>query len=118
GRYVKVPAVITRRDFHPDEYTPEQLDREKLNDGIRMHEETKSHLEVYARTFNKPVVKPFVLVVAKDTEHSRQIREYLTSKNFFNGYYADKVLEINSAQRGAEKDENIMRLLALESPEN
>ena len=118
GRYVKVPAVITRRDFHPDEYTPEQLDREKLNDGIRMHEETKSHLEVYARTFKKPVVKPFVLVVAKDTEHSRQIREYLTSKNFFNGYYADKVLEINSAQRGAEKDENIMRLLALESPEN
>src|SRR5699024_6766717 len=79
---------------------------------------TKSHLEVYARTFNKPVVKPFVFVVAKDTEHSRQIREYLISKNFFNGYYADKVQEINSAQRGAEKDENIMSLRALESPES
>lgn len=117
-RYVKVPSVVTRRDFHPEEYTPEQLDREKLNDGVRMHEETKAHLEVYARTFGKPIVKPFVLVVAKDTEHSKQIREYLTSNNFFNGYYADKVLEINSAQRGAEKDENIMRLLALESPDN
>lgn len=117
AKYVKVPAVITRRDFHPEEYTPEQLDREKLNDGVRMHEETKAHLEVYARTFGKPIVKPFVLVVAKDTEHSRQIREYLTSNNFFNGYYADKVLEINSAQRGVEKDENIMRLLELEKPE-
>lgn len=118
GRYVKVPAVITRKDFHPEEYTDEQLDREKLNDGIRLHEETKSRLEVYARTFNKPIVKPFVLVVAKDTEHSRQIREYLTSNDFFGGYYADKVLEINSALRGAEKDENIERLLQLESPDN
>jgi type III restriction enzyme len=50
GLYVKVPAVFTRRDFHPEEYTPEQLDREKLNDGIRIHEETKSRLDVYART--------------------------------------------------------------------
>lgn len=78
-RYVKVPAVITRKNFHPEEYTPEQLDREKLNDGIRIHEETKSQLEIYARTYGKKIIKPFALVVARDTEHSRQIREYLTS---------------------------------------
>lgn len=118
GLYVKVPAVFTRKDFHPDEYTPEQLDHEKLNDGIRLHEETKSRLEIYAKTFGKPVVKPFVLVVAKDTDHSKQIREYLTSSDFFGGYYKDKVLEINSAQRGAEKDENILQLLSLENPDN
>ena len=118
GMYVKVPAVFTRKDFHPEEYTPEQLDREKLNDGIRLHEEVKSHLEVYARTFGKPIVKPFVLVVAKDTEHSRQIREYLTSPDFFDGYYKDRVLEINSAQSGVEKDANIESLLSLERPDN
>lgn len=118
GLYVKVPAVFTRRDFRPEEYTPEQLDREKLNDGIRLHEETKSRLDVYARTHGKPVVKPFVLVVAKDTEHSRQIREYLVSDGFFRGFYKDKVLEINSAQRGAEKDANIELLLSLEHPDN
>lgn len=118
GLYVKVPAVFTRKDFYPDEYTPEQLDHEKLNDGIRLHEETKSRLEIYAKTFGKPVVKPFVLVVAKDTDHSKQIREYLTSSDFFGGYYIDKVLEINSAQRGAEKDENILQLLSLENPDN
>ena len=116
--YVKDPVVVTRKDFRPEEYTDEQLDREKLNDGVRLHEETKSNLEVYARTFGKSIVRPFVLVVAKDTEHSRQIREYLTSSDFFGGYYANKVLEINSAQRGAEKDENIERLLQLESPDN
>jgi type III restriction enzyme len=118
GLYVKVPVVFTRKDFRPEEYTPEQLDHEKLNDGIRLHEETKSRLDVYARSTGKHLVKPFVLVVAKDTEHSRQIWEYLTSQEFFHGYYKDKVLEINSAQRGAEKDENIEQLLSLENPDN
>lgn len=118
GLYVKVPTVFTRKDFRPEEYTPDQLDHEKLNDGIRLHEETKSRLDVYARSTDNPLVKPFVLVVAKDTEHSRQIREYLTSPDFFRGYYKDKVLEINSAQRGAEKDENIELLLSLENPDN
>lgn len=116
--FIKVPVVFTRKDFRPEEYTPDQLDREKLNDGIRLHEETKSRLDVYGRTFGKRIVKPFVLVVAKDTNHSREIREYLTSESFFNGYYKDKVLEINSALRGSEKDENIELLLSLEKPEN
>ncbi|KUO96120.1 DEAD/DEAH box helicase family protein [Ferroacidibacillus organovorans] len=118
GLYVKVPVVFTRKDFRPEEYTPEQLDREKMNDGIRLHEETKSKLDVYARANGKSVVKPFVLVVAKDTEHSRQIKEYLTSDDFYRGYYKDKVLEINSAQRGSEKDENIELLLSLEQQDN
>lgn len=118
GKYVKVPVVFTRKDFRPEEYSPDQLDHEKLNDGIRLHEETKSHLEIYARTLGKQVVKPFILVVAKDTDHSRRIREYITSFEFFRGYYKDKVIEINSSQRGAEKDENIDRLLSLEKPDN
>lgn len=117
-QYVKVPVVFTRKDFRAEEYTSEQLDREKLIDGIRIHEETKSDLEVYARTHGKKIVKPFVLVVAKDTEHSRQIMSYLKSDDFFKGYYKDKVMEINSAQRGAEKDENIIRLLSLEDSNN
>lgn len=118
GKYVKVPVVFTRKDFRPEEYTPDQLDREKLNDGVRLHEETKSHLEIYARTYGKPIVKPFILVVAKDTDHSKKIKEYITSDDFFRGYYKDKVLEINSSQKGAEKDENIEKLLSLEKPDN
>ena len=117
-RYVKVPAVFTRKDFHPEEYTPEQLDHEKLNDGLRIHEETKSDLEVYARSNGRPIVKPFVLVVARDTNHSKQLMEYIKSKDFFNGYYADKVMEIHSDQKKTEKDENIQRLLELENPDN
>lgn len=62
-KYVKVPMVVTRKDFHPDQYTPDQLDHEKLRDGIRLHKDTKSKLEIYARTYGKRIVKPFVLVV-------------------------------------------------------
>lgn len=117
-KYVKVPVVFTRKDFRPEEYDQEQLDHEKLNDGLRLHEDTKSKLEIYARTFGKPIVKPFVLVVARDTDHSKEVMKYIKSNEFFNGYYADKVIEINSAQRGVEKDENIEQLLSLENPDN
>ncbi|MCF0247945.1 MAG: DEAD/DEAH box helicase family protein, partial [Synergistes sp.] len=116
--FVKVPAVFTRKDFRPEEYTKEQLDREKLNDGLRLHEDTKSRLEIYARTFGKKIVKPFVLVVARDTNHSKEIMSYIKSNDFFKGYYADKVMEVNSSQSGDEKDENIELLLSLEKPEN
>ena len=117
-KFVKIPVVFTRKDFRPEEFTPEQLDREKLIDGVRLHEETKNILEIYARENNKNLVKPFVLVVAKDTAHSKNLLDFIQSENFFGGRYAEKVIEVNSALRGAEKDENIKKLLALESPEN
>lgn len=117
-KYIKVPAVVTRKDFHPEEYSPEDLDKEKLKDGINLHIDTKEALDTYARLHGKHIIKPFVLVVAKDTEHSRQIKEYLTSKDFYKGYYKDKVLEINSSQQGIEKDENISQLLTLENEDN
>jgi type III restriction enzyme len=116
--YVKEPVVWTRRDFDARQYTNEQLDREKLIDGIKLHIDTKAKLDVYARNYGRPFVKPFVLVVAKDISHSRQIRDFLTSAEFYGGYYADKVLEINSRQGRVESDENTEFLLGLESPEN
>lgn len=117
-KFVKVPAVFTRKDFNSSEYLPEDLDKEKLNDGIKLHIDTREVLDTYARIHGRKIVKPFVLVVAKDTDHSKQIMEYICSKQFFNGYYNGKVLEINSAQKGSEKDENIEKLLTLENPDN
>lgn len=116
--YVKEPVVWTRRDFDASQYTEEQLDHEKLIDGIRLHIDTKAKLDVYARNYGRPFVKPFVLVVAKDIAHSRQIRDFLTSAEFYDGYYADKVLEINSKQGKVESDENTELLLGLEHPDN
>lgn len=117
-KYIKIPAVVTRKDFKPDQYTPEDLDKEKLFDGIKLHIDTQDALNLYARANNKKVIKPFVLVVAKDTDHSKHIREFLASSDFYRGKYKDKILEINSAQKGIEKNENIETLLKLEDDNN
>lgn len=116
--FVKEPAVATRKDFNPDHYSSEELDRLKLEDGLRIHEDTKVHLVIYSKDNKTNLVKPFVLVVVKDTEHASQLRQLIQSKTFFNGDYIDKVMEIHSNQRGDEKDENIQLLLSLEKPEN
>ena len=118
--FVKEPAVATRKDFDPDQYkkVPENMDRIKLEDGIRLHEDTKVALDIYARDNKVQTVKPFVLVVAKDTQHAATLRDLIVSKSFFEGYYADKVMEIHSNQRGGEKEENIAQLLTLENPDN
>ena len=116
--FVKEPAVATRKDFDPSHYKAEELDRIKLEDGIRIHEDTKVALDIYSRDSRTQKVKPFVLVVSKDTEHAGQLKELITSPSFFDGRYADKVMEIHSNQSGAEKDENIAQLVSLESPDN
>lgn len=116
--FVKEPAVATRKDFDPTKYSVDELDRIKLEDGIRIHEDTKVALDIYYRDSKTKLVKPFVLVVAKDTEHASQLRQLIQSKAFFDGRYADKVMEIHSSQRGEEKEENIQQLLLLEDPNN
>ena len=114
--YVKDPAVATRKDFKPENYTSEQLERIKLEDGIHHHEHVKVELDVYARQYNKKIVKPFMLVVAQDTEHARQLRELMELDAFFEGRYKGKVAEVHSKQSGAEEDENIQRLISVEDP--
>ena len=114
--YVKDPAVATRKDFKPENYKAEQLERIKLEDGIHHHEHVKVELDVYARQYDKKIVKPFMLVVAQDTEHAGQLRELLESNAFFEGRYKGKVAEVHSKQSGAEEDENIQRLISVEDP--
>ena len=116
--FVKEPAVATRKNFDPANRSPEEVDRIKLEDGIRLHEDTKVALDIYARDTGFNRVKPFVLVVAKDTAHAAQIKDLIVSRSFFEGYYADKVMEIHSNQRGGEKEENIAQLISLENPDN
>lgn len=116
--FVKEPAVATRKDFDPTKYSIDELDRIKLEDGIRIHEDTKVALDIYYRDSKTKLVKPFVLVVAKDTDHATQLRQLIQSKAFFDGRYADKVMEIHSSQRGEEKEENIQQLLSLEDANN
>src|SRR4030066_468861 len=116
--FVKEPAVATRRDFDPTKYSADELDRIKLEDGIRIHEDTKVALDIYARDNRVKAVKPFVLNVAQDTTHAGKLKHLINSNAFFEGYYADKVMEIHSSQTGTEKEENVAKMISLEKPEN
>ena len=112
--FVKEPAVVTRKDFNPAGMTPEQIESLKLEDGIRLHEQTKVQLETYAREVGEPIVKPFVLVIARDTTHAAQLVALVRSDSFFDGRYRERVIQVDSSASGAEKDENVERLLRVE----
>lgn len=112
--FVKEPAVATRADFNPDSMSQGQLERLKLEDGIRVHESTKVDLEVYAQQNNAKKVKPFMLVIARDTEHAAELVALIEDDQFFDGRYKGRVIQVHSGQKGAEKDENVERLLSVE----
>ncbi len=116
--YIKQPAVATRENFNASSYDDEALEKLKLEDGVRVHEETKVQLEVYARENNVRRVKPFMLVIARDTDHANTLMQTVESDGFFEGAYKGKVLTVHSKSSGEEKDEVIEQLLTVEDPAN
>jgi type III restriction enzyme len=115
--FVKGPAVVTQKNFDPSQFTPSQIEEIKLQDGVRLHENTKVELQTYARQTGTPTVKPFMLIIARDTTHAAQLMEFIKSDKFFEGRYRDKVIQVDSSKTGAEEDEMIQKLLAVESSE-
>ena len=113
--FVKMPAVVTQRNFNAKNYTPEEIEKIKLEDGVRVHENTKVELITYARENDVAVVKPFMLVIARDTTHATQLLSLLESDNFYNGRYKGKVIQVDSSKSGKDEEEMIERLLAVES---
>ncbi len=116
--FVKVPYAMTRRDIETKNYSDEELDKMKILDGIANHEDVKAKLILYSENNDKKLVKPFVLVVCKDTEHATQIVDFIKSTECFNGNYKDKVIIVHSNQKGLEKDENIEKLMGVENKSN
>jgi type III restriction enzyme len=116
--FVKEPAVLTRKNFNPATTERGAVERMKLEDGIGLHEQTKVELETYARENDLPIVKPFVLVIARDTTHASQLIDLMKSREFFDGRYADRVLQVDSSRSGAEEDAMVASLLGVEQADN
>jgi len=112
--FVKEPAVVTRKDFDPSGMSAGEIERLKLEDGIRLHESVKVDLETYARETDNRIVKPFLLVIARDTTHAGQLLALVQSDQFFEGRYRDKAIQVDSSQTGAREDEMVERLLKVE----
>ncbi|MCU0832809.1 MAG: DEAD/DEAH box helicase family protein [Chromatiaceae bacterium] len=115
--FVKEPAVVTRKDFDPKGMSPEAIERLKVEDGVRLHESVKVELETYAREAERPIVKPFLLVIARDTTHASQLLALIQSDAFFEGRYRDKVIQVDSSQSGAAEEAMVERLLRVEHTE-
>ncbi|MBL8586052.1 MAG: DEAD/DEAH box helicase family protein [Bradyrhizobiaceae bacterium] len=112
--FVKEPAVATRKDFDPRSVPPERLETIKLEDAVHYHDHVAVELDRFHRVAGRPLVHPFILVVAQDTEHARRLRAFIESEEFFKGRFKDKVAEVHSALRGEETEEATQRLVALE----
>lgn len=116
--YTRTPFAVTRSDIDFYNFGDEQLDKMMLLDGIACHENTKRKLEVYAANHGKPVVKPFMLVVCKDTDHAKWVDTFVRSDEFREGAYKSKTIIVHSKQKGSETEANTRLLLGVEDPEN
>ncbi len=116
GLYVKAPAVATRKNFDKTGLSPEEIEQVKLEDAINVHEDTKTELELYHKNTGSKLVKPLILVAARDTAHAKSLYEFIDSYKFFEGKYKGKVLQIDSTN--ADDDEVSSLFVSLESADN
>ncbi|MBO6178181.1 MAG: DEAD/DEAH box helicase family protein [Selenomonadaceae bacterium] len=116
--YTRTPYAMTRENMGHISFGEEEFDRLMLEDGIKWHEHIKEALAAYARVHNKRIVKPFALVVCKNTAHAEQILKFIQSDNFFDGKYRNKVIKIDSKQSKAQREANTELLLKVERADN
>jgi type III restriction enzyme len=116
GLYVKNPTIATRKDFNPQGRSEEEIEKIKLEDAVSIHEDTKQELKLFALNTGKRLVKPFILVVCKDTTHARAVYDLVSSVDFYEGAFADKVLQIDSTTRNEELIEQ--QFISLENEDN
>jgi len=116
--YTRTPFAVTRTDVDFFNFGDVEQDKLMLSDGILCHERAKVNLEQYANVENKRKVKPFMLVVCKDTTHATWVEEYIKSDKFKDGAYKNKTIIVHSNQSKAESEDNLRLLLDVEKAEN
>ena len=121
--YTRTPYAATRTDIDFFNFGEEELDKTMLYDGIKLHERTKHELEAYANnnsTEENPlrVVKPFMMVVCKDTEHAKWVEKFVTSDEFREGVYRNRTITVHSKKTGVESEANTKLLLEIEHNDN
>ncbi|MCX6280194.1 MAG: DEAD/DEAH box helicase family protein [Bacteroidetes bacterium] len=116
GLYVKNPTIATRKDFNPQGRSEEEIEKIKLEDAISIHEDTKQELKLFALNTGKKLVKPFILVVCRETIHAKAVYDLVTSVDFYEGAFAEKVLQIDSTTKNEDLIEQ--QFISLEQDDN
>jgi type III restriction enzyme len=115
-RYIKDPTVAFRKNFDKASHTRDEVETAMIEDGITIHERTKSQIELYAKQTGQRVVHPFILIACRDITHATQIKELIESDAIFHGKYRGKVLQIDSSTK--KEDDIEQQFIGLESPDN
>ena len=116
--YTRTPYAVTRSNINFFNFGDEQLDKMMLQDGILCHENIKDKLVQYAKSNNVKTIKPFMLVVCKDTEHANFVEKYIKSNEFRDGKYKYKTITVHSKASGSETEANMKLLLEVERNDN
>ena len=120
GKLVKDPWVGTEADVDFSRFDPDSIetDARKLQLAVFFHERAKNALKEYALENRKQVIKPVLLVVAKNIEHAEALNKKLDSDDFRGGEFKGKVMVIHTKLKGIEADDSIEKLISLEHPDN
>lgn len=116
--YTRTPYALTRTNIDIKNIGEIETDKMMLRDGLLFHEEIKNKLIEYASEYNERIVKPFMLVVCKDTAHAESIKNFIQSDEFGEGKYKNKTIMVHSKQSGAESEGNLKLLLDVEKYDN
>lgn len=116
--YTRTPYAVTRSNVKSFAFGDEQLDKLMVNDGIICHESIKAKLLEYAHEKGVKPVKPFMLIVCRDTDHAMWVQDYILSDEFREGAYKNKTIVVHSKQKGAETEANMKLLLDVERYDN
>lgn len=111
--YIKIPVMLGRRDMHESD----EFELAQLQDGVARHRQKKTAVEAYCENNDLPRILPVVLVSTKDVKHAEEIREYIESDKFFDGYYAGKTV-LTHSKTGDLRDDDIAGLMKLEDLTN
>ena len=82
-----------------------------MSNGLNIKLQVLS-LDTYHRETGEPLVKPFILVIARDTNHASEIRTLIQTHGYF-AAYREKVIQVDSSQ---SEELIIERLLKIEDP--
>jgi type III restriction enzyme len=104
---VKTPVIVGRKDDRTDALT-------KLTDGVTLLRSKEEAVAAYCARTGDPVVRPVMLVVAKDIDDADEYGAILQSGEFFGGSFADSVLVVHSKA----PDEALAALAEVEDPES
>ncbi|HKZ40715.1 MAG TPA: DEAD/DEAH box helicase family protein, partial [Candidatus Hodarchaeales archaeon] len=116
--YVKEPWVAGRENFKNSQLTDDALERLKIEDGLRIHEGTKIHLQNYCYETGRPPVKPFMLIIAVNLAHANRLESLIKNDEFFEGQYKSKVRVVHSGVKLEEEERMVRNLLEIESFQN